>query len=792
MAKQNKTKWDALSMKDRASFIRIGIKNGITDLEEIKREYNKYADGGEKETVYAGYIPEVNITESSRKLPNPNTPKGRNQSKFYVDRISKGDMDISGVPEEYRESVLNYLKSKPIEDAARDRKGYEKLQEFAMAASGGLPGIVGDLASKGAMKVTDYGLDLLNTPEDSKFRDYAKFIAALGAGAYVGGKTAWYDPGTKESLISTIGKAIETTSDAISGTTKTIVSPQYRRNHAFSSIMPAGYKASSIPGSKNQFERIKDYFSSMLLDKPIDLDNPSWYSDALANILGKNYRVPEDIAGQARIDAWRIYNHLPQKYNTYIKNLDGTYSYDLSRIPKELQVNSRSHSDFITGSGGGLQGNAGVILDALPDGTMYELRTIKDVWDAHPFSRTNNQFSDVLGRKINEVVRGKQDSIQKLREKLWDKGIFGMPYKGMLPKLTSPLDRALNRFRMKDFSSSITEAVKGIRGMKKLDEILARVEVGNITGGTPFTMMTDIPITYKPIISNLNSDFSTLSNTVTIGIDDAPNLFRIRIPKAKEVTRRLLKNNGPRRFDTVDTSEAISLLNPSLDNLDNLDNIQYNLKFADGGTLQYNTNNVAKHEWTIEDSINVIKQFEGYRNKAYQLKDGNGNEQWLGGYGHALTPEEIKLYSNGTVIPDSIINAWLNKDIESKRKNIKTFYGDNIPEHAEALLLSLAYQGGDKLIRGARESDNTDGKGWSPNFEKAMIRYMKNPSKVNIDAVIDQMQYRDDVLGQGKDGLTSRYGLYRAMLDGTADPKKLKEYYDNNTFRHYRSNKVKK
>lgn len=195
--------------------------------------------------------------------------------------------------------------------------------------------------------------------------------------------------------------------------------------------------------------------------------------------------------------------------------------------------------------------------------------------------------------------------------------------------------------------------------------------------------------------------------------------------------------------------------------------------------------------WTIDDATNVIKQFEGYRNKAYQLKDGNGNAQWLGGYGHALTPEEIKLYSSGTVIPDSTINAWLNKDIESKRKNIKTFYGDNIPEHAEALLLSLAYQGGDKLIRGARESDNTDGKGWSPNFEKTMIRYIKNPSKTNTDAVIDQMQYRDDVLGQGKDGLTSRYGLYRAMLDGTADPKRIKEYYDKHTFRHYRSNKAK-
>lgn len=214
-------------------------------------------------------------------------------------------------------------------------------------------------------------------------------------------------------------------------------------------------------------------------------------------------------------------------------------------------------------------------------------------------------------------------------------------------------------------------------------------------------------------------------------------------------------------------------------------------EYADGGPIKYDTNNAGKHKWTIDDSINLIKQFEGFRNKAYQLKDGNGNEQWLGGYGHALTPEEIELYSKeNAIIPDEVINGWLDKDVQDKRKNIKTFYGENISEHLEALLLSLAYHGGDKLIRGPRESDNTKGKGWSPKFEKAVNAYILDPSIANIDAVIEQMQYRDDVLGEGKDGLTSRYGLYRAMFDGTADPSKIAEYYKNNTFRHYRSNKV--
>lgn len=34
-------------MKDRAEYIKLGVANGITSLDEIKNVYNKYADGGE-------------------------------------------------------------------------------------------------------------------------------------------------------------------------------------------------------------------------------------------------------------------------------------------------------------------------------------------------------------------------------------------------------------------------------------------------------------------------------------------------------------------------------------------------------------------------------------------------------------------------------------------------------------------------------------------------------------------------------------------------------------------------
>lgn len=38
--------WNDLLIKDKASYIRIGVKNGITDLDTIREAYNKFADEG--------------------------------------------------------------------------------------------------------------------------------------------------------------------------------------------------------------------------------------------------------------------------------------------------------------------------------------------------------------------------------------------------------------------------------------------------------------------------------------------------------------------------------------------------------------------------------------------------------------------------------------------------------------------------------------------------------------------------------------------------------------------------
>lgn len=47
--------WNDLSMKDKASYIRMGVENGITDLDTVREVYNKFADGGPIKKSYKDF-----------------------------------------------------------------------------------------------------------------------------------------------------------------------------------------------------------------------------------------------------------------------------------------------------------------------------------------------------------------------------------------------------------------------------------------------------------------------------------------------------------------------------------------------------------------------------------------------------------------------------------------------------------------------------------------------------------------------------------------------------------------
>lgn len=92
MSKTN-DRWSALSMKDRAELINIYVKSGITDLGEIRKDYNSFSDGGDTEPLYYDntYIEPAVVTAYSTP-PIIKALKDYNNYKF-IDNLVERNKD---------------------------------------------------------------------------------------------------------------------------------------------------------------------------------------------------------------------------------------------------------------------------------------------------------------------------------------------------------------------------------------------------------------------------------------------------------------------------------------------------------------------------------------------------------------------------------------------------------------------------------------------------------------------------------------------------------------------------
>lgn len=97
--------WNDLSMKDKASYIRMGVENGITDLDTIREVYNKFAEGGP--------VKKSNYYYADSDTTDPNftdlTPIGEG---VYKNKFGKVVYDTTKVtPPEKDKSINDYLKN---------------------------------------------------------------------------------------------------------------------------------------------------------------------------------------------------------------------------------------------------------------------------------------------------------------------------------------------------------------------------------------------------------------------------------------------------------------------------------------------------------------------------------------------------------------------------------------------------------------------------------------------------------------------------------------------------------
>lgn len=125
-----------------------------------------------------------------------------------------------------------------------------------------------------------------------------------------------------------------------------------------------------------------------------------------------------------------MYNGLPQKYGTYVKNADGTYAYDLQRIT-DLDPSFKPHvsykSDDVTLAGGGLTKDLTEFhkITALDDRIKLEgTRTIEDLWDLQPFIREDKRLNVQINKKLKEKFGSQKfrDAAQSFRRYMYDHG----------------------------------------------------------------------------------------------------------------------------------------------------------------------------------------------------------------------------------------------------------------------------------------------------------------------------------------------------------------------------------
>lgn len=121
--------WNDLSMKDKASYIRMGVENGITDLDTIKEVYNKFAEGGPLNPYSAGSLVDA-IYRNSKGEEYLGEP-----SHHYDFTISEEEANRLGYYPDERGHRDDRVK-KPAHPTHPSRGKWNSFEEFELTDKG--------------------------------------------------------------------------------------------------------------------------------------------------------------------------------------------------------------------------------------------------------------------------------------------------------------------------------------------------------------------------------------------------------------------------------------------------------------------------------------------------------------------------------------------------------------------------------------------------------------------------------------------------------------------------------
>lgn len=279
---------------------------------------------------------------------------------------------------------------------------------------------------------------------------------------------------------------------------------------------------------------LKRVAKGVLSGEEADIDNPWWlsgeYAKKIKKDLGGYAYVPDWVDGaeraaylkafgdhalKARADAWRMHNRMPQMFNTFVENPRHPGSFtdpvgirNLKYIPP--MEKGRQMIDFVNGVGGNIGvpktktlGETGSIVDG--GLSKFGVTTTSDWFDLHPLSRHKDRLIPRLQQewhkniympiyrfadRLHGVANGLRYDTKALKQ-------LAEKYKND-PYETEMLD--LDMFPRIGVRRHIGDAVynfekwlkrmptPSFKFLKKLDDKLVNLEVGDVTGGRPVLM----------------------------------------------------------------------------------------------------------------------------------------------------------------------------------------------------------------------------------------------------------------------------------------------------------------
>ena len=192
------------------------------------------------------------------------------------------------------------------------------------------------------------------------------------------------------------------------------------------------------------------------------------YDEKVANNIGTTFRDA----------AWKKYLGVSDGSPYYVKNKNGTWSYNLDEIEKLTKDGIKFGEfygptetpivapDFLTSAGGSLSLKVDKLNHNLGGSENLKRYVFKDRWDLHPFSRDNGTISKRVGRSM-----------------------------GLLKNYESVNEAAGNFVRNK--LGNYIEPLKNfpdpkLKVIDKIDKFGRNFEIGKVLGGKPFDMETKV------------------------------------------------------------------------------------------------------------------------------------------------------------------------------------------------------------------------------------------------------------------------------------------------------------